>query len=89
MGMGRRRKRNKGRGIVWGRGRGEWWREIAMEERRGEQEKGVEGGEESGVKLSGRRELREGTIQKIYSKSPFFKRNKSQGRGGGRDFGMT
>ena len=55
MGMGRR---SKGRGIVWGRGRGEWWREIAMEERRGEQEKGVEGGEESGVKLSGRRELR-------------------------------
>ena len=27
MGMGRRRKRNKGSGIVWGRGRGEWWRE--------------------------------------------------------------
>ena len=51
-------------------------REIGMEERRGEQEKGVEGGEESGVELSGRRELREGTIQKIYSKSPFFKRNK-------------
>ena len=27
---------------------------MEMEERRGEQEKGVEGGEESGVKLSGR-----------------------------------
>ena len=63
-------------------------REMGMEERRGEQEKGVEGGEESGVKLGGRRELREGTIEKIYSKSPFFKRNKSQGRGG-EDFGMT
>ena len=50
-------------------------REMGMEERRGEQAKG---GEESGVKLSGRRELREGKIQKIYSKSPFFKRNKSQ-----------
>ena len=33
-------------------------REMGMEERRGEQEKGVEGGEESGVKLSGRRKLR-------------------------------
>ena len=33
-------------------------REMGMEERRGEQEKGVEGGEESGVKLSGRMELR-------------------------------
>ena len=42
-------------------------REMGMEERRGEQEKGVEGGEESGVELSGRRELRVGTIQEIYS----------------------
>ena len=33
-------------------------RDMGMDERRGEQEKGVEGGEESGVKLSGGRELR-------------------------------
>ena len=62
-------------------------REMGMEERRGEQEKGVEGGEESGVKLSGRRELREGTIQEIYSKSPFLREIKVKGGGG--EFGMT
>ena len=33
-------------------------REMGMEQRRGKQEKEVEGGEESGVKLSGRWELR-------------------------------
>ena len=33
-------------------------REMGMEERRGEQEKGVERSEEIGVKLSGRREFR-------------------------------
>ena len=33
-------------------------REMGMEERRGEQEKRVEGSEESGVKYSGRREFR-------------------------------
>ena len=58
-------------------------REMGMEERRGEQEKGVEGGEESGVKLSGRRELREGTIQEIYSKSPFLREMKVKGGGEG------
>ena len=38
--------------------RGVMARDMGMDERRGEQEKGVERGEESGVKLSGRRELR-------------------------------
>ena len=33
-------------------------REMGIEERRGEQEKGVEKGEESGVRFSRRRELR-------------------------------
>ena len=58
-------------------------REMGMEERRGEQEKGVEGGEESGVKLNGRRELREGTIQEIYSKSPLLREIKVKGGGVG------
>ena len=38
--------------------RGVMARNMGMDERRGEQEKGVEGGEGSGVKLSGRREFR-------------------------------
>ena len=48
--------------------RGVMAREMGMEERRGEQEKGVERGEESGVKLCGRREGAGGTWKMVRGK---------------------
>ena len=58
-GDGKEEKEEQGeRDTSWKGERGVVAREMGMEERRREQEKGVGGGEESGVKLSGRRELR-------------------------------